>query len=109
MSITNGETPTKKQLIAKVRSIAENEKFKLDAFFLCGCPSGKPDKALENACEKYVEIAENGQPTEEDTMTLIAALEAALKVVPEVSTVNSITSSDKAVKFVLEHKDVLLA
>lgn len=54
MSITNGETPTKKQLIAKVRSIAENEKFKLDAFFLCGCPSGKPDKALENACEKYV-------------------------------------------------------
>ena len=42
-------------------------------------------------------------------MALIAALEAALKVVPEVSTVNSITSSDKAVKFVLEHKDVLLA
>ena len=45
----------KDQLIYKIEKIVKNEKFKLDAFFLCGAPSGLPDDSLKKACEKYLE------------------------------------------------------
>lgn len=94
-------------VIGKIKAIIENEKFKLDGYFLCGFPTGAPDQKLQKACEKYIGIVENGQPSDDDTKTLIEALEAALKVESEVAAVNDITRSDDLVKFVLEHKDVL--
>lgn len=98
---------SKEEIIAKIKAIIENEKFKLDGYFLCGFPTGAPDQKLQKACEKYIEIAENGQPTEADKKALIEALEAALKVESEVAAVNDITRSDDLVKIVLENKDVL--
>ncbi len=98
---------SKEDVIAKIKAIIENEKFKLDGYFLCGFPTGAPDQKLQKACEKYIDIVENGQPGEEDTKALVEALEAALKVESEVAAVNDITRSDDLVKFVLENKDVL--
>lgn len=98
---------SKEDVIAKIKAIIENEKFKLDGYFLCGFPTGAPDQKLQKACEKYIDIVENGQPTDDDKKTLIEAMEAALKVESEVAAVNDITRSDDLVKFVLENKDVL--
>ena len=37
---------SREEIIAKIKGIAENEKFKIDAFFFCGFPSGKPNQEL---------------------------------------------------------------
>lgn len=95
------------EVIGKIKAIIENEKFKLDGYFLCGFPTGAPDQKLQKACEKYIEIEENGTPAEDDKKALIDALEAALKVESEVAAINDITRSDDLVKMVLENKDVL--
>ncbi|MFR1364758.1 hypothetical protein [Lentihominibacter sp.] len=100
---------SKEELIEKIKSIIENEKFRLDGYFLCGFPTGAPNQVLQKACEKYVEIVENGNPSEEDTKTLIEALEASLNVESMVAVVNDITKSDVLVNYILEHKDVLFA
>ena len=95
---------SKEELIEKIKSIIENEKFRLDGYFLCGFPTGAPNQVLQKACEKYVEIVENGNPSEEDTKTLIS-----LNVESKVAEVNDITKSDVLVNYILEHKDVLFA
>ena len=100
---------SKEELIEKIKSIIENEKFRLDGYFLCGFPTGAPNQVLQKACEKYVEIVENGNPSEEDTKTLIEALEASLNVESKVAEVNDITKSDVLVNYILEHKEVLFA
>ena len=52
---------SREEIIAKIKGIAENEKFKIDAFFFCGFPSGKPNQELMKACEKFVEADEAGR------------------------------------------------
>ena len=74
---------TREEIIGKIKDIIENEKFRLDGFFLCGFPTGAPNQVLQKACEKYIEIEEKGQPSEADTKTLIEALEDSLKVESE--------------------------
>ena len=49
----------KEQLIKKINDIVANEKFKLDAYFLCGFPTDKPNDELKAACEKYLETLED--------------------------------------------------
>ena len=100
---------SREQLIGKIKAIIENEKFRLDGFFLCGFPTGAPNQVLQRACEKYIEIDEAGTPAEADTDTLIEALEDALKVEADVKDVNDITRSDDMVKYILEHKELLYA
>ena len=98
----------KEQVIAKIKSIIENEKFKLDAYFLCGCPSDAPNQELKKACEKYIEASDAGKAGNADVEELVAALEASLKKDQVVAEVKSITSSNTAVQFVLDNKDALL-
>lgn len=98
---------SREEIIGKIKAIIENEKFKLDGYFLCGFPTGAPDQKLQKACEKYIELIENSEPSEADKKVLIEALEAALKVESEVAAVNDITRSDDLVKYVLENKDAL--
>ena len=100
---------TREEIIGKIKDIIENEKFRLDGFVLCGFPTGAPNQVLQKACEKYIEIEEKGQPSEEDTKTLIEALEDSLKVESEVADVNDISKSDTMVKYILEHKEILFA
>lgn len=100
---------SREELIEKIKAIIENEKFRLDGFFLCGFPTGAPNQVLQRACEKYIAIDEKGTPSEDDTKTLIEALEDSLKVESDVKDVNDITRSDDTVKYILQHKDMLFA
>ncbi len=100
---------TKEEIIEKIKAIIENEKFKLDGYFLCGFPTGAPNQELQKACETYIERIETGSVAESDTETLIDAMEASLKVESEVAEVNDITKSDGLVKYILGHKEVLFS
>ena len=70
---------SREEIIAKIKGIAENEKFKIDAFFFCGFPSGKPNQELMKACEKFIEADEAA------VNALIAEMEAALKAESDVA------------------------
>ena len=63
---------TKEELITKIREIHKQEKFRLDAYFFCGFPSGAPNEKLLNACGAYLDALDNGQPTQEAAAGLVA-------------------------------------
>jgi hypothetical protein len=54
----------REKMIAKIRQIIVDEKFKLDAYFLCGVASGLPNKELQTACEAYIEAIDHGHAIE---------------------------------------------
>ncbi len=68
----------KEQLIAKIQTVADTEKFKYDAFFLCGSATGNPNQSLLQACENYLQTLENSERSNKVAEKLIAELEAAL-------------------------------
>ncbi len=70
----------KEYVISKIKQIVKDEKFKVDAFFFCGFPGGTPNEKLKNACEKYLEIVENGKSDDAVTQQLITELEAATQL-----------------------------
>ena len=86
---------SREEIIAKIKGIAENEKFKIDAFLFCGFPSGKPNQELMKACEKFVEADEAGKADETAANALIAEMEAALKAESDVAEKDNITSSNE--------------
>ncbi len=100
---------SKQEIVAKIKSIAENEKFKIDAFFFCGFPSGMPNQKLMKACEKYVEEYEAGKADDAAANALVAEMEEALKVDAGVAAKDNITDSNEDVKLVLANKAVLFA
>ena len=63
---------SREEIVAKIKGIAENEKFKIDAFFFCGFPSGMPNQSLMKACEKYVEKYETGKADDAAAKALVA-------------------------------------
>lgn len=74
--ITDSSKISKDQLISKIKKIAANEEFEMDAYFFCGYPSRMPNKKLLNACQKYLETASDAQPNKDAAANLIAELEA---------------------------------
>ena len=100
---------SREEIIAKIKGIAENEKFKIDAFFFCGFPSGKPNQELMKACEKFIEADEADKADKAAVNALIAEMEAALKAESDVAEKDNITSSNEDVKLVLANKAVLFA
>lgn len=64
-------------VISKIKQIAADEKFKLDAFFFCGFPGGTPNEKLMQACEAYLEMVQRGQMKKEVRERLLCKLEAA--------------------------------
>ena len=95
----------KEQLIAKIRQIVSNEKFKMDAYFFCGFPSGTPNEKLLKACEKYLETVDNGQPDPEVTAKMIAELEAA--VIKKSDVADNLVDTSAEINEVLAHKELL--
>lgn len=99
----------KKQLLGKIRTIADSEKFKMDAFFLCGAKTGTPNKTLLAACEKYIEAAEADCITAEIANALIDELEKAANSEKETLGVNTAsTTNADFIRELLEKKDALL-
>lgn len=95
----------KEQLIAKIREIVSNEKFKMDAYFFCGFPSGTPNEKLLKACEKYLETVDNGQPDQDVTAAMIAELEAAVAKKSDVA--DNLVDTSSEINEVLAHKELL--
>lgn len=95
----------KEQVIAKIREIVSNEKFKLDAYFFCGFPSGTPNEKLLKACEKYLETVDSAQPDAAVTAAMIAELEAAAAAKSDVA--DNLVNNLSDIKEVLEHKELL--
>lgn len=97
----------KEELIYKIEKIVKNEKFKLDAFFLCGAPSGLPDDSLKKACEKYLETVKNGEKDEAVTAALIAELERHLGTEPAIKVVGDITDNRDELREVYNNRQYL--
>ena len=93
----------KEQLIYKIEKIVKNEKFKLDAFFLCGAPSGLPDDSLKKACEKYLDAVKNDTKDE----AVVAELERHLGTEPKIKVVGDITDNRSELQEVYDNREYL--
>lgn len=107
-STENGEKTMKEQLISKIQTVADNEKFKRDAFFLCGAATGSPNQGLLDACEKYLEAVKSGQPDKAEAETLIAQLEAVASTTAVKAGVNTVNNNIEYIKEILDNKEILL-
>ena len=99
-------TQEKEQVIAKIREIVSNEKFKLDAYYFCGFPSGTPNEKLLKACERYLETVDGNQPDPGVTSDMIAQLEGALAQKSKAA--DNLVNNDADIQEVLDHRDLLL-
>ena len=97
----------KEQLISKIRQIVKEEKFRLDAYFFCGFPAGKPNSRLLKACEDYLEAVEKGRQEEEVTIKLVAALEAAVTEKEKMSNIDNLMDNISEIQTILAHKEYL--
>lgn len=98
----------KNQLIAKIRTIADSEKFKQDAFFLCGAATGHPNQNLLTACEAYIKTVEDNKPNEAEVNELIKELEAVIAAGEEIRGSNTIVINRDYINEIIINKDVLL-
>lgn len=98
---------TREELIGKVRELYQDEKFRLDAYFFCGFPSGTPNERLMRACEKYLNTLDAGQSTAESAKALISELEAAASAKPRIAGVNNMIETRGSVQEILEYKALL--
>ena len=95
---------TKEQMMEKIRQITKDEKFRMDAYFFCGFPAGKPNSALLKACETYL-TAEGDKDAAEQ---LIAALEAAVAEKEKSAHIDNLVDNLTELKEVLDHRELLL-
>lgn len=97
---------TKEEAIEKIREIHKDEKFRMDALFFCGFPSGMPNEKLMKACEAYLNAVDNGEDTAALVAPLTAELEAAVKK-NEGSKVDNIIDNLAGMRALLENRDLL--
>lgn len=98
---------TKEEAVARIREIYQDEKFRMDALFFCGFPSGMPNEKLMKACEQYLNALDGGQPTRDAAAALTAELEAAAAAKVKSAKVDNIIDNLESVRELLEHKDLL--
>lgn len=98
---------TREELIGKIRELYQDEKFRLDAYFFCGFPSGTPNEKLMKACEKYLNALDAGQSTKEPAKALISELEAAASAKPKITGTNNMIETQGNIQEILEHRAFL--
>lgn len=103
----NEKAAMRERQIAKIRQIVADEKFKLDAFYLCGVASGLPNQSLQKACERYLEMTECGQSNEEVVFDLIKELEKAVTTKSKVTVVGDLVNNKADIEEVFAHKEFL--
>ena len=96
----------KQHLISKIQQIVKDEKFKIDAFFLCGFTGGTPNESLKKACEKYLETEEKGEQNTAIIQELVAELEKAIVIVQSEKSGN-VTNNAADMKEILDNKAYL--
>lgn len=99
----------KEELTAKIRQIAKEEKFRLDAYFFCGFPAGKPNTALLKACETYLAAEDSGRSDREAAVKMIAELRAAVAENEKTEKIENLMDNMAEIKDVLAHAEILLA
>ena len=108
MSTVKLEKKMKEQLLNKIQTVADNERFKQDAFFLCGASTGTPNDGLLAACVKYISAVNDGTVDKEIAGTLIAELEAAANSKGGNLGANSANSNIGFIKEILNYKDIIM-
>ena len=98
---------TREALIEKVRSLYQDEKFRLDAYFFCGFPSGMPNEKLMRACEEYLNALDAKQDVGDTAKKLVSELEAAASAKPKISGVNNMIETQDSVREILDHRALL--
>jgi hypothetical protein len=93
-------------LIEKLQDIVKDEKFRMDAYFFCGFPSGTPNEKLLKACEKYLDCLKKGKPGSDVTTNMINELEATLTADLNSDVANSVNNTAE-IREILAHKDLL--
>ncbi len=97
----------KEQLVKKINDIIANEKFKLDAYFLCGFPTDEPNDTLKASCEKYLETLEDKEANKVAAEAMIAEFEKELASTPVTDESKAILGIKKTVKEILDNKELL--
>ncbi len=92
-----------KDLVAKLEAVVKDEKFKMDAYFFCGFPSGTPHEKLLAACESYLECLKKGRPGSDITANMINELEAAVATDTTTRIANSLDNTAE-LREILAHK-----
>ena len=98
---------TKEEALAKVREIYNDEKFRMDALFFCGFPSGMPNEKLMKACEGYLNALDAGEPTQEAAGPLVRELESAVTAKTKSAKVENIIDNLENVRALLDHRELL--
>lgn len=95
----------KEQLVAKLRQIVIDEKFKLDAYFLCGVASSLPNQDLQKAAEKYLAAIDNGEePAEEIKTKLVDELKKAMDSKPKLVVKGDLVNNKPDIEWVYENR-----
>ena len=95
------------QLMDTLRQIVKDEKFKLDAYFLCGATASPPNQPLQKACENYLAAAEAGADTAPAKAELIAQLEKAVNAKPTMALLGDMSDNRADILKVWESRDQL--
>ena len=97
----------KEKLMEKLRQIVKDEKFKLDAYFLCGATASPPNQPLQKACEAYLAAEEKGAVTDDVRGELLAQLEAAVNAKPAMALRGDMSDNAADIRQVYENREYL--
>lgn len=107
INLDTGAAEVSNDLVAMVKALGDGEKFKQDAFFFCGFPSEAPNESLMWACQKYVDMKNDGNDDEAVKVRLISELEKAAEKGSGLKENMNITSSKAEIDAILAAKDRL--
>ena len=98
----------REQLVAKLKQIVIDEKFKLDAYFLCGVASSLPNQELQKAAEKYLAEVEGGAEAAEETKaTLIDEMKKAIEATPKIKVRGDLVNNKPDIEWCYENREAL--
>jgi len=102
-----GKESMKEHLISKIESIIANEKFRLDAYFLCGAAAQPPNDKMQKSCEKYLESVRTGQPDEAAKAAMLAEIEHVLSTEPAIKVRGDMTDNRNTLQEVWDNREYL--
>ncbi len=103
----DGNKQMQEKLLGKIRQIVVDEKFKLDAFYLCGAASSLPNQKLQKACEKYLEMVDQKQKDAAVINGLITELENAVGAKAKVTVVGDLVNNKADIQEVFDYREHL--
>ena len=97
----------KEKIIETLRQIVKDEKFKLDAYFLCGATASPPNEPLRKACETYLANLDAGESTDAVKAELVAQLEHAANAKPKAALLGDMSDNRADILLCWENRELL--